>query len=755
MTGLVVEQPLFNADAWLGAAAAAPRARPPPRAERWTRRTTAVDVVRAYFGAVLAGGAGDARSEPRPRRPEPTCGRPSRWSAREWPPGPMRCWPRSGPVRVEARLLERRERGPAGPARAGHPARRSRRHRLDPARLAAPAEQVRARRPAGRGRHRRVRLVPTSRAAAPGRRAAEADARRAAALYLPRLNGFGRLDWNSPDAPFGGQSAWTLGLMLCWSPFAGRARNWPRSAAPAAGARRPRAMAEAAAAQAALETRPAAGPADWWRSPGSRSPDAGVAQAPEAHRIVARKYDGGLATVGELLDAAAVETATRLGDAAARYEVIVAMAELPAGARAGSLALLDLNGRPLSRAAGPGDQAMRILTARRCTRSARQACGRGGDARPPRCAGAPDRSIGRTLAVRETTITATFEAAGIAEPIERATLSTRLMGSVTAVLVREGDRVRPGQLLARIDARDMEAKRAQVEAGIAAAEAMYQRRRDPGRRASGRCTPTARRPATSWIRSETGLARAEAGLRHRARRPGRGGGGRRLRRDPRAVRRDGDPAASWIPVPSRRPARRSSRCRTRRRLRISVTVPPRVAQRLRARAARSTPRSRAARCGPRSRAWCPAAGGAVYTVNADRRRTRPASSSPGSAATLLIPDGRRTAILVPATALRARRRPRWVSGCCPGTVGSCAGCGSDPSRRVATGPRRSRCSPVSRRGDVILRRERLTMGIAGTGRRSASCIRSSRRCSPSRRWRWGCSASWPRRARKSRRSRCR
>jgi len=54
----------------------------------------------------------------------------------------------------------------------------------------------------------------------------------------------------------------------------------------------------------------------------------GVAQAIEAHRIVGRKYEGGLATVTELLDAAAVETAAALGDVAARYEAIVAMAEM-------------------------------------------------------------------------------------------------------------------------------------------------------------------------------------------------------------------------------------------------------------------------------------------------------------------------------------------------------------------------------------------------------------------------------------------
>ncbi|MBX6331732.1 MAG: hypothetical protein IRY91_07785, partial [Gemmatimonadaceae bacterium] len=50
-------------------------------------------------------------------------------------------------------------------------------------------------------------------------------------------------------------------------------------------------------------------------------------QAAEAHRIVSRKYDGGLATVAELLDAADAEMRTRLGRSSARYETLIAIAE--------------------------------------------------------------------------------------------------------------------------------------------------------------------------------------------------------------------------------------------------------------------------------------------------------------------------------------------------------------------------------------------------------------------------------------------
>jgi outer membrane protein TolC len=50
-------------------------------------------------------------------------------------------------------------------------------------------------------------------------------------------------------------------------------------------------------------------------------------QSAEAHRIVTRRYEGGLATVVELFDAAAEETAIRLADADARYQLILALAQ--------------------------------------------------------------------------------------------------------------------------------------------------------------------------------------------------------------------------------------------------------------------------------------------------------------------------------------------------------------------------------------------------------------------------------------------
>jgi len=62
-------------------------------------------------------------------------------------------------------------------------------------------------------------------------------------------------------------------------------------------------------------------------------------------------------------------------------------------------------------------------------------------------------------------------------PLLRATPGTVLLGRVEEVLVHEGDHVAKGQLLARIDSRDVSAKLAQAEAGAVAARAMEQNAR--------------------------------------------------------------------------------------------------------------------------------------------------------------------------------------------------------------------------------------------------------------------------------------
>ncbi|WP_411281324.1 efflux RND transporter periplasmic adaptor subunit [Gemmatimonas sp.] len=122
------------------------------------------------------------------------------------------------------------------------------------------------------------------------------------------------------------------------------------------------------------------------------------------------------------------------------------------------------------------------------------------------------RVIGTAVVVRDTVIDATIDASGVAEPIQQAALSTKLMGTVTAVLVREGDVVRAGQTLLRIDARDLTAKAAQVGASIADAEAQQHDAATQVARIRALYTDSAATRA-QLDAAETGLARAVAGLR--------------------------------------------------------------------------------------------------------------------------------------------------------------------------------------------------------------------------------------------------
>ena len=87
-----------------------------------------------------------------------------------------------------------------------------------------------------------------------------------------------------------------------------------------------------------------------------------------------------------------------------------------------------------------------------------------GACRPDATPAVPGRAPqdGTPVAVVDSTIPDVLEAAGTAAAIRAATVSTRLMGSVTAVLVHEGDRVEQGQLMVSLDARDLVARQGQV-----------------------------------------------------------------------------------------------------------------------------------------------------------------------------------------------------------------------------------------------------------------------------------------------------
>jgi len=274
------------------------------------------------------------------------------------------------------------------------------------------------------------------------------------------------------------------------------------------------------------------------------------------------------------------------------------------------------------------------------------ACAQGQGEVPSTTHATPARE-GASLTVKDTVITATFDAAGIAEPVQRSVLSTKLMGSITEVLVREGDRVKAGQVLARIDARDVEAKRLQVDAGIAAADAVY---RDAQTQAMRFRALYADSAATRYQleQVETGLTRAEAGLNT----------ARASRAELDAVGAYATVRAPFSGIVTRRyvdpgafaaPGAPLIELQDASRLRVSVSLPPRVAATLRrGQAVEVRIEDRAA--GAIVEGTVPASTGSVYVVNALVDNPK-GEFLPGSSATLRVPDGIRSTILVPLAAL--------------------------------------------------------------------------------------------------------
>lgn len=119
---------------------------------------------------------------------------------------------------------------------------------------------------------------------------------------------------------------------------------------------------------------------------------------------------------------------------------------------------------------------------------------------------------GEVITIADTTLTSTLEATGIAAPLREATLSTKLMASVVGVDVLEGSVVRAGQVLVRLDARDLAAKREQVQAGLSAAQAMHTQASAQVARIRSLHQDDAA-PTAMLEQAETQFAQATAGLR--------------------------------------------------------------------------------------------------------------------------------------------------------------------------------------------------------------------------------------------------
>ena len=337
--GIVAEQPLLNLDSWMARRGTSRSASASESAAQWTRLTIRADVIRAYYGAVLAeeraamldAAAEAAQSHVRQAESMVRAGMATKSDA-------LLASVRAGEIetqRIEAHSevgIARRQLalliGLGANVEAQVPP------RLPPAdairRVAA--EDSADRQPV-------ARLDVDAAQSQVG--AAKADMQRARSLYLPRLNTFARYDWNSPQRLYAGDRSWTIGILASWSLFDGGSQLTETQSA-AARLELASAAADAVADQARLDAQRSL---VTLRASLARLDIAerAIVQSAEAHRIVTRKYEGGLATVTELLDAATAETGSTLALSSARYGVITALADRrrALGADPGTLVVLE------------------------------------------------------------------------------------------------------------------------------------------------------------------------------------------------------------------------------------------------------------------------------------------------------------------------------------------------------------------------------------------------------------------------------
>ena len=323
---VVVEQPLINVDAWIGRRSADYAADASRASEEWTKLSTRVDVVRAYYGAVLADErASTLRSADRAAYAHVSQAEALVRQGIATKSDALLASVRAG--EIDAQLVE--AEGAASTSQRGLAVLLGQNAPDASVFLVAPAALPSGDRIRALVSDDTAAIIPVERAdvqaAVRGLDAARANAKRARSLFMPRVNSFARYDWNSAIRPFAGDRNWTIGIMATWTPFTNPADIADLRTAGARGDAA-RAQAEAAQANARLEveqTRTALQVALARLSIAERA----VAQSAEAHRIVGRKYEGGLAQIAELLDAQAVETQSALGFSQARWSAIVAAAE--------------------------------------------------------------------------------------------------------------------------------------------------------------------------------------------------------------------------------------------------------------------------------------------------------------------------------------------------------------------------------------------------------------------------------------------
>ncbi|MEQ1693453.1 MAG: TolC family protein [Gemmatimonas sp.] len=345
--GLVVELPLLNGDAWTGWRAARAASDASSAASEWTALTTRTNVVRAYYGAILAAEK-SAMLEQAQRAAQSavlqvqamvnqglvTKADALQASVRASDVTAQLLSARSDAVSAaqQVGLLLGRTDGSVVPLPLHLPS-------DGPVRALAERDtQVAASASVARTQSGSRADV---RSATAGVRAASADRLRAGSTLLPRINSFARYDWNNPTAFYSGRKNWTVGVMASWSLFGGGSELADLAGATAREASATAGL-EAGIAQAQLD-------ADVARRAVTVAmqrldlANSAAEQSREAHRLVDKRYAGGLATIAELLGAESLATGAALAHAAARFVLIDAIAthRRAIGADPAELALLD------------------------------------------------------------------------------------------------------------------------------------------------------------------------------------------------------------------------------------------------------------------------------------------------------------------------------------------------------------------------------------------------------------------------------
>ncbi len=333
----IIEIPLLNSDALLGFRSASRAADAADARAGWTARSTRLSVVRAYYGAILSGeklraiGRAAEAGEAMTRQVSHLLEQglvtradllQAQVHVNDVKVQMLAAGAAASAAREQLGLLLGRSQISGAPAAGDLPSalpsdssvRRMAERSL---RDAVGQTNPRAR---GNEQHTEREDITASRLEAA---AASLDSRRALSTLLPRLNGIARYDWNSLSGLYSGRPNWTVGIIASWSLFGGgseladvsggRARLAAAHTVEAAALANAQLEMEAAIRQLrlALEQLDLAAL--------SRE------QSDEAHRLVQRRYSGGLATMAELLGADAGATASMLAYASARYAVIEAV----------------------------------------------------------------------------------------------------------------------------------------------------------------------------------------------------------------------------------------------------------------------------------------------------------------------------------------------------------------------------------------------------------------------------------------------